>query len=463
LYTLTNYLTYQGDDLSRSLLLFNPLTDKKIPLTDKGFNYLLIYFANLAGQDKCTFDERIEWSKENFANIYEDFISNRIKFYNNYLINIKDKLQFISIMFAIVKVLNAEIKGYRSKVIINNPILFDASCNGLQHLSALTRELNTAIHTNLISLPDSTVPNDYYNFAGNIVQKELDKCVIKNISNFKINRSFIKKTVMTIPYNISLFGVKEQIKEHFSEYKEGNKYFYKVPAELTKNNENIYLYPSELFKLGELVYNTLINNLPSLKVLTNYLDELLTILIKLDSPIIWITPAGLKISLSNIQFKKERTTSSLIPYGKPVTISIPTNKLNSRKIKTSFMPNLIHSLDASNIHLLCKNLKDIPLYTIHDCFASTANNMEIIENKVKITFIEIYFADSNYLEKMHKNLIDQIKSYIDKDDIQIINTEEYINIDKKLYKLPILPEAFINKKIMNTFIEGIMRSKYFIS
>jgi len=43
---------------------------------------------------------------------------------------------------------------------------------------------------------------------------------------------------MTIPYNISLFGVQEQMKEHLSVYKEGNKKFYKVPAEFTKNNEN---------------------------------------------------------------------------------------------------------------------------------------------------------------------------------------------------------------------------------
>ena len=235
---------------------------------------------------------------------------------------------------------------------------------------------------------------------------------------------------------------------------------YKVPKELTHNNENLYLYPSEVSKLGEIVYNGLIDNLPSLKLLNKYLDELITILLKLNSPIIWITPAGLKISLSNIKFKKERTTSSLIPYGKPVTISIPTNKLNTRKIKTSFMPNLVHSLDASNIHLMCRNLTGIPIYTIHDCFASTANNMSIIEDKVKTSFIEIYFKDGNYLEKMHRNLIDQIKSY---NNTVIKDGNEYIKIGNVLYKLPQIPEAFINKEVLNTFIHGIRKSKFFIS
>ena len=31
------------------------------------------------------------------------------------------------------------------------------------------------------------------------------------------------------------------------------------------------------------------------------------------------------------------------------------------------MPNLVHSLDASNIHILCEKLNNQPLYIIHDC------------------------------------------------------------------------------------------------
>ena len=401
IYTLSNYLSYQGDDLSRSLLLFKDKNNES--LSNEGYKYLLFYFANLAGHSNLSYEERVNWSENNIMKLYKNYIEDKNKFNSNYLTTLKEPLQFLSIMFAIIKVIKAISKGLSQdqKIIINNPILFDASCNGIQHLSALTRELDMAINTNLVSLPNSKdIPKDFYIFAAKFVQKEIDLSNIENIRKIKINRKFIKKSVMTIPYNISLYGVKEQMKEHFSVYKEQNKKMYKVPKELTHNNECLYLYPSEVSKLGEIVYNGLIDNLPSLKLLNKYLDDLITILLKLNSPIIWITPAGLKISLSNIKFKKERTTSSLIPYGKPVTISIPTNKLNTRKIKTSFMPNLVHSLDASNIHLMCKNLTGIPIYTIHDCFASTCNNMSIIENKVKTSFIEIYFKDGNYLEKM---------------------------------------------------------------
>ena len=124
------------------------------------------------------------------------------------------------------------------------------------------------------------------------------------------------------------------------------------------------------------------------------------------------------------------------------------------------MPNLVHSLDASNIHLMCQNLSGIPIYTIHDCFASTANNMSIIEYKVKTSFIEIYFKDGNYLEKMHNHLIEQIKSY---NNTIIKDGNEYIEINNVDYLLPKIPEAFINNDVLNIFIDGIRRSKFFIS
>jgi len=59
------------------------------------------------------------------------------------------------------------------------------------------------------------------------------------------------------------------------------------------------------------------------------------------------------------------------------------------------------------------------------------------------------------------NLIDQIKSI--NNEIININENEYIIINNKNYIIPKLPEAFTNKDIMDTFIQGIKRSKFFIS
>jgi DNA-directed RNA polymerase len=82
--------------------------------------------------------------------------------------------------------------------------------------------------------------------------------------------------------------------------------------------------------------------------------------------------------------KSQKIRQSLIKKSKPISILIPTDEIDNKKIKLGFMPNLIHSLDGSNIHLLISNillfkLNDINLYTIHDCFAIDYQNIAKIE------------------------------------------------------------------------------------
>ena len=129
------------------------------------------------------------------------------------------------------------------------------------------------------------------------------------------------------------------------------------------------------------------------------------------------------------------------------------------------MPNLIHSLDASNIHLFIHKLKNEPVYTIHDCFATTANNMGKIENYVKEAFIEIYFKDGNYLEKMHNHILEQIKAYTDNEVIEDNKGDKYIKINDSadgIVRIPDIPQQFISNQYRDQFIKGIFKSIYFI-
>ena len=82
------------------------------------------------------------------------------------------------------------------------------------------------------------------------------------------------------------------------------------------------------------------------------------------------------------------------------------------------MANFIHSMDAANIHYLIKLIISNPklrkqgvnLYTIHDCFASTNDQMDIMEILVRKAFSQLYF-EQNYLVELDKCLLSQIKSY----------------------------------------------------
>lgn len=83
------------------------------------------------------------------------------------------------------------------------------------------------------------------------------------------------------------------------------------------------------------------------------------------------------------------------------------------------MPNLIHSLDACTLTLLLNDyfksdLKVKNIYTIHDCFAMTMNNVEYVIELLKINYIKLY-SDTKYLEKLDNQILSHIKYHFGED------------------------------------------------
>ena len=224
-----------------------------------------------------------------------------------------EPFQFISIMFAKLSVMID--LHQNNKAICQNPILFDASCNGIQHLSALTLDKELARNVNLYSQsknPKEELPQDFYIFVLKIIQKKLTESNILELNNIILNRKMIKKSIMTIPYNISMSGVADQLMEHLEKVWELDKLLIKIPAYATMNNKEIFLSPKQYGELIKIIYFVLTKELPSLRALSEYFDSLIEILVNLDQPITWVTPAGLRIKYSNIKFHSVRTKTKLI-------------------------------------------------------------------------------------------------------------------------------------------------------
>ena len=466
IYTLSNYLSYQGNDLARSLLLF----DREEYLNSEGLEFLRIYFTNLAGLDKLSWNDRLNkhnevWRSYNDAVI--EYVKDKSKDkIDKFLSNISEPFQLHSIGLAIY---NYNESTNKEKFIINNPILFDASCSGIQHISALTLDKNLATYSNVFTdklNPLAEKPEDFYMYALSLINDKLLNSYNPNIKNIKLKRNIIKRTVMTIPYNISLTGIGEQLEEHFKKVWKINKFEFIIPAELSVNEISFSITSKEFGIFTKLVYDVLTKEIPSLKTLTNYFKNIINVLNTLKLPINWETPAGLNIKYQQIKFKSKAVKNNLIQGSKAITISTPTNEINKVKMLRSFMPNFIHSLDASNVHLLINYISkdyNISFYTIHDCFASTPNKMGLLANIVKRAFIYIYFKDEGYLLKTHKNFILEIKNNF---EIIIENDKEYIEFinskkEKEYIELPQLPKEFQNNNLKD-FAKGLKQSKYFI-
>ena len=139
------------------------------------------------------------------------------------------------------------------------------------------------------------------------------------------------------------------------------------------------------------------------------------------------------------------------------------------------MANFIHSMDAANIHYLVKliisnpelRMHGINLYTIHDCFASVNDQMDIMEILVRKAFSQLYF-EQNYLLELDRCLLSQIKSY--GVEIQISNEGERLAIfqtqtsNGKLETLVIPKLPDFNWEVNKDYLkEQIMVAEYFIS
>src|ERR1700748_2619807 len=204
--------------------------------------------------------------------------------------NLKEPFQFVSMLHAIGKHYIINYKEGINKS-FRNPILLDASCNGLQHLSSMTRDVELAKQTNVIGNRDdnkekneSLPAKDLYTHAANLIQKHVEENDYpESIKQIKFTRKLVKKSIMTIPYNISLTGIQAQIKAHAKEIREFSRPIFYLPAEFSKLDKPIRLYPSELKRVGTIVYTVFANEFPSLNNLRKYLDSMSKIILGLDS------------------------------------------------------------------------------------------------------------------------------------------------------------------------------------
>lgn len=224
-YAETPWFTPQGGDVQRALLEFS----EGQKLDDNGFIALKRHGANLVkrskilrdlkieGRQVLTFREREQWIELHSTDI-RNSAADPIK--NHFWLFVADKpVQFLAFCFAYHAALNGED--------VYLPVQIDGTCNGLQHISALTGDVDLAKAVNVLKndVSNSAIdnneerPSDIYTLLSDVSVKNFDKYKeekrndILNIaykwlsenSDRKswISRKTAKKVLMTIPYGAS--------------------------------------------------------------------------------------------------------------------------------------------------------------------------------------------------------------------------------------------------------------------
>ena len=398
IYVQPFFANYQGSDLSLSLLEFK---DGE-PLTEDGLDSLYIYACNLYNYknlSKASYEDRINWTKDNLNNI--------INMNQEFMLNAENKFTFTAICL-IIRELEID-PTYNVKL----PVFLDATCSGIQHLAALMRDEDLAKEVNIVP---TEVPADIYETLRGPINEEIRRIglvdpIYSGLQFVNLSRKNVKQPIMTKTYNVTPYGVKEQLISQFTEILIDNNKNYKVPSII--EGKTVTLNITEVMKIASIIYNSIFTRYPGLNLIYNYFIEMGKILSKLNLPIIWITPSGLKLTQRYSKSRQSKIALRLGGKTNKLVLREMLDKLDARKQSSAIIPNVIHSLDASHIVNIINNSFDYdnydkPIITVHDCFGTHPNHMSYLSEIVKLEFIKLYTSES-FLEKFHERNLQSIK------------------------------------------------------
>ena len=124
-------------------------------------------------------------------------------------------------------------------------------------------------------------------------------------------------------------------------------------------------------------------------------DEVAKAIDRGDTELEWVTPSGFIVKQKIMKKNVVRLKLQLLGDCELRVATDDTNKVDRNRHKAATAPNLIHSLDASLLHLSINRL-DLPIALIHDSVLCRATDMSILSTLVRETYMEL-FAKRDYL------------------------------------------------------------------
>ena len=109
----------------------------------------------------------------------------------------------------------------------------------------------------------------------------------------------------------------------------------------------------------------------------------------------WVTPSGFVVRQKLMKKDIKRIELQLLGSCKVHVADGDTDKVDKNHHKNATAPNLIHSLDASLLHLSAIRF-DAPIALIHDSVLCRATDMSILSTIVRETYMHL-FAEHDYL------------------------------------------------------------------
>ena len=443
-YPIPTALSPQGDDIQKALLLFaNPS-----PLAEGDDRWMMIHGANLAGNDKISFDERVSWVVENTTNIIAS-AEDPLGYTWWHEVSKGDyPMEFLSFCHEWKRLNdykaenNGSVKGFMS----NLPLAFDGTCSGLQHFSALLRDEVGGFAVNLV--PSDKV-QDIYSIVSDKVNVQLlkdaqtgtedekkegsdsykygTKTLAQNWVAFNrikygkdgITRKVCKRSVMTLAYGSKQYGFKENLLNDIIH-----------PYVLDHPDNNPFLNASQAaVYMAKLIWEAVATTVVKAVEGMEWLQKVARLICQSGEVVSWTTPNGFLVQQNYMKMRQEciklRFGGSQVRFYNQEE----TDEIDNRRQQNGIAPNFIHSMDASHLQrvVVSEHLKgNRNFMMIHDSFGTDAAHAGSLYKTIRDEFIGLY-KDQNHLE----GFLDSVSYLIDDLD-EVPELPNFGNLDLDL-------------------------------
>ena len=378
-YNIPAFLGVQGPDVCRGLLKFaRPQRIK----TDEDMKWLSIQGANTWGYDKVTHEERVAWASD-FAKDAQRIAANPTK--ELLWTEADDPWQFLSWCFEWATLHNT------GKLDSYLPVNMDASNNGLQILSMLTRDEFGMAATNV--LPTDRPADIYATVAQQaelILKEQADEgCPIATAwLSFGLNRKTTKRPVMCYSYGLTEYSNRAYIDDWYGEqiHDEGR----------TKPFDDDDRYPA-INILAKAVWKGIQRVLDRPKQCMDWFQECAGILAADGKPLSWVTPSGFPVHQEYFNFQSQDVKTWISGKATHVRFREESDKLSKTRQKNGASPNFVHSLDAAALHkTIIRANKEAGIYDfafIHDSYGTHATGCEALGRVLRDVFVDMFSVD----------------------------------------------------------------------
>ena len=356
-YPIPSFLTPQDTDFGKSLIRFSD----EAPITDEGKKWLAFQVATTFGLDKATLEERLAWPIANL-DIIKRVATDPINNIGDWE-TADEPWQFLAACEEYYAVVIA-----KTRTTTGLPVATDATCSGLQILAGLARDKSTA---SLVNVIPSEKPQDAYQV---IADKSLHN-IPERLRPYW-DRKKTKRCVMTIPYNAKPFSNRQYIRDAFND------------IDIDVENE-------ELTQIVHAVRQAMEEVVPGpMKVMRWIETEVANAIKRGKDQLTWVTPSGFRVTQRLMKMNIKVLDLKLLGRVQ-IRVADGEKGVDLQHHKNATAPNLIHSLDASLLHIAATQFH-APISLIHDSVLCRATDMNLLSHLVRDTYMHL-FAEHDFL------------------------------------------------------------------